>query len=89
MWDNARFHRDEQLERKLKRRGVTRVRLPRYSPDYNPIELLWQKLKHYLKKARIDVLGQLSGGLVEAMKEVKLSDVEGGCRKRGFNVSTA
>lgn len=89
VWDNASFHRDEKLLRKLKRRGVKLVRLPRYSPDYNPIELLWSKLKHYLKKARIDTFGQLEKGLVESMKEIKISDVEGWYRKCGFNVSMA
>ena len=36
LWDNASFHRDEKLLRKLKRRGVKLVRLPRYSPVNRP-----------------------------------------------------
>jgi hypothetical protein len=88
VWDNASFHGDEKLVRKLKRRGVKLVRLPRYSPDYNPIEMLWQKLKHYLKKARIDKYAQLQDGLVEAMKTVVVTDVEGWFSKCGFMPST-
>ena len=88
VWDNARFHGDEKLERKLRRRGVKLIRLPRYSPDYNPIEMLWQKLKHYLKKARIDEYAQLQNGLMEAMKTITGKDVEGWFRKCGFIPST-
>ena len=87
VWDNASFHRDDKLLRKLKRRGVKLVRLPRYSPDYNPIEMLWQKLKRHLKKARIDKYSQLEDGLVEAMKNLKPSDVEGWFRHCGFKPS--
>lgn len=89
VWDNARFHGDKKLERKLKRRGVKLVRLPRYSPDYNPIELLWQKLKHYLKKARIDKFSGLEDGIQQAMKRVNVCDVEAWYRKCGFMPSHA
>jgi len=88
VWDNASFHRDEKLLRKLKRRGVKLMRLPRYSPEYNPIEKLWQKLKHYLKKERIDQYSGLQSGLQEAMKKIKKSDVEGWYKCSGFRVST-
>jgi hypothetical protein len=87
VWDNASFHGDEKLERKLRRRGVKLVRLPRYSPDYNPIEKLWQKLKHYLKKARIDIFSELESGVMEAMKMINVSDIEGWYRSCGFRTS--
>ena len=87
-WDNASFHRDECLLRKLKRKGVKLVRLPRYSPDYNPIEMLWQKLKHYLKKARIDTFSELEAGLTEAMTKITITDVQGWFSHCGLNVPT-
>jgi transposase len=87
VWDNARFHGDTKLERKLIRRGVKLVRLPRYSPDYNPIEKLWQKLKHYLKKARIDLFSELESGVIDAMAKIKVSDIEGWYRSCGFRTS--
>lgn len=87
VWDNASFHRDESLLRKFKRKGVNLVRLPRYSPDYNPIEMLWQKLKHYLKKARIDQFSELESGLTEAMQEITITDVQGWFKHCGFSIS--
>lgn len=88
VWDNASFHRDDRLLAKLKRRGVKVKRLPRYSPEYNPIELMWQKLKHYLKKMRIDEFGKLESGVEKALDQIKVSDVRGWFAKCGFNVST-
>jgi hypothetical protein len=87
VWDNASFHRDENLLRKLRRRGVTLVRLPRYSPEYNPIEKLWQKLKHYMKKERIDLFCELEAGVVKEMEQIKVSDIEGWYRSCGFKTS--
>jgi hypothetical protein len=44
-------------------------------------------LKHDLKKARIDIFGELEGGVIEAMKKIKTSDIAGWYRKCGFNTS--
>lgn len=36
--DNARFHNKEQMKEILEKAGHTLLPLPRYSPDFNPIE---------------------------------------------------
>jgi transposase len=36
--DNARFHNKEQMQEILEKDGHTILPLPRYSPDFNPIE---------------------------------------------------
>jgi DDE superfamily endonuclease len=88
VWDNARFHQNVDLEKKLRRREITLVRLPRYSPEYNPIEKLWQKLKHYLKKARIDQFSELHDGLMMALEHVTCRDIEGWYQSCKFKVAT-
>lgn len=49
--------------RALARRGVTAlmsvVYMPLYSPDLNPIELCWSKLKHLLKTLEPRTVPQL------------------------------
>lgn len=45
--DGASYHRSAAVKAFLKKRSgrVTAYRLPSYSPDYNPIEKLWKKVK--------------------------------------------
>jgi transposase len=48
--DNLSAHKDRQALGMLKEAGVTVRFLPAYSPDYNPIELMWSKVKSILRK---------------------------------------
>jgi transposase len=48
--DNASFHRSEGLEQMYADAGVKLVYLPPYSPDLNPIEEFFAKLKGFIKR---------------------------------------
>ena len=49
--DNLGSHRSSAIRRGLKAAGAKLFFLPKYSPDLNPIEMLFSKLKHGLRKA--------------------------------------
>ena len=42
--------------------------LPRYSPDYNPIEEMWSKVKAYLKKVKARTKEALIRAIAEALE---------------------
>ena len=48
--DNASVHKVAGVEEAIKARGATPVYLPAYSPDLNPIEQLFAKIKAILRK---------------------------------------
>jgi transposase len=48
--DNVRFHKSERAEQLVKARGAWMLFLPAYSPDLNPIEMAFSKLKALLRK---------------------------------------
>jgi transposase len=61
--DNLSSHKDRQSLEMLKQAGVTVRFLPVYSPDYNPIELMWSKVKALLRKIESrtnDALSQIT-----------------------------
>ena len=58
--------------------------LPRYSPDLNPIELLWSKLKHFIKKARADTAEALEQAVETAVALVCGADARGWFEHCGF-----
>lgn len=49
--DNLPAHKGEAVKKIIQDRGATLVFLPPYSPDLNPIEMLFAKLKALLRKA--------------------------------------
>jgi len=49
--DNLGSHRGKAIRRIIRSVGARLFFLPKYSPDLNPIEQLFAKLKHWLRKA--------------------------------------
>jgi transposase len=49
--DNLSSHKGEQVRKAIEAAGAKRVFLPPYSPDFNPIENAFAKLKAQLRKA--------------------------------------
>jgi transposase len=66
--DNLSSHKSERAKAILKKRGAWFLFLPPYSPDLNPIEMAFAKLKAHLRRigARtIDALWQAVGDICE------------------------
>jgi len=66
--DNLSCHKREGVRRAIEAAGARLLFLPPYSPDYNPIELAFAKLKALLRKAgerTVDGLWRLLGRLLD------------------------
>ena len=66
--DNLSSHKSEKAAAILKERGAWFLFLPPYSPDLNPIEMAFSKLKAHLRKAKartIEALWQAVGSICE------------------------
>jgi len=50
--DNLAAHRAKGMARRIRKTGAGVWYLPPYSPDYNPIEKLWAKVKNALRTAK-------------------------------------
>lgn len=50
--DNLGSHKSEAVRAAIRAAGARRFFLPPYSPDLNPIEQVFAKLKHLLRKAK-------------------------------------
>jgi putative transposase len=51
--DNLQIHKRRAIREAIRRVGATLFFLPKYSPDLNPIEQVFAKLKHLLRKAAV------------------------------------
>jgi len=72
--DNLSSHKDRQALGMLKEAGVIVRFLPAYSPDYNPIELMWSKVKSILRKIEARTNETLLLAIGTALSEVTAKD---------------
>ena len=68
--DNLSSHKVSGVKKAITSVGATLLYLPPYSPDLNPIEKFFSKLKALLRKAatrRVDALWTMIGTLLESL----------------------
>tara|TARA_B100000683_G_C12386856_1_gene513770 strand:- start:25 stop:375 length:351 start_codon:yes stop_codon:yes gene_type:complete len=74
--DNVNFHKMESIITIIENAGIKVVHLPQYSPELNPIENMWSKLKAFLKKKKVKTFEQLEKYLQIGLNEVTEYDCE-------------
>ena len=75
--DNLSAHKDMQAIELIEACGCRSVFLPPYSPDLNPIEKMWSKIKAYLRGVEARTFDKLIEAIGEAFGFVTNSDAEG------------
>ena len=74
--DNLSAHKSEKARLMIEARGAQLVFLSPYSPDFNPIELCWSKVKAALRTAKARTFDALLEALAAALRSVAPADVE-------------
>jgi transposase len=75
LMDNLSAHKSDQVRAALEARGVQLIFLPPYSPDLNPIEHCWSKMKAALRAAKARTWEDLVAAVRDALLSVSRSDV--------------
>lgn len=84
--DNYPVHKALVVRERLEQQACKLMFLPTYSPDLNPIELLFAKLKTRLKQISAATLDSLSGAIRDTLEQVALTDLIGWFRHAGYVV---
>ena len=85
--DNLRCHKVKGVKEAIQQTGAQLLYLPPYSPDFNPIEMMWSKLKAVLRKVKARTVDSLLQALPKAFQTVSPSDVLGWFRESGYSLS--
>ena len=72
--DNLNFHKAPRIRRLIEGAGARLEFLPPYSPDLNPIELCWSKIKTALRSAKARSVEALLEALAHAFGSVTKHD---------------
>ena len=75
--DNMKSHYAKAVKNLLDGSCVRYIYLPPYSPDLNPIEKLWSKVKAFLRKFKARTLDALPNAIQCAFQAVSPYDCSG------------
>ena len=85
--DNLSAHKGRRVRELVEGRGCELLYLPPYSPDYNPIEQAFSKLKGLLRKAGARTREALIEAMGRALDAVTASDARGFFEHRGYRAA--
>ena len=75
LMDNLSSHKVAGVAALVEKRGARVEYLSPYSPDYNPIEKCWSKIKTYLRRAKARTYDALMQAIQEALQTITESDL--------------
>jgi len=73
--DNLSSHKVAGVIEPIIAAGASVLYLPPYSPDLNPIEMMWSKMKAYLRKMKARTKKSLETTIAEALNLISVSDI--------------
>jgi transposase len=82
--DNVGFHKSERVEQLVKAKGAWLLFLPAYSPDLNPIEMAFSKLKTLLRKRAARSFDAISDALGEIVRLFSVTDCRNFFKAAGY-----
>ena len=75
--DNLPAHKATEVQKAIESAGARVVFLSPYSPDFNPIENCWSKLKEFLRTRESRTYQELDRAITEAINSVTEKDIIG------------
>jgi len=85
--DNLTAHKRPQIKRAIEAAGANVLYLPPYSPDFNPIEMIWSKVKGVLRTIAARTIDALHEAFGFAFAAVTPADILGCFRHCGYTTS--
>jgi transposase len=82
--DNLSAHKNWGIRKLIESVGAELWYLPAYSPDLNPIEKMWSKIKSILRALKAGTTGALIDAIAKALDMITDSDAKGWFESCGY-----
>ena len=82
--DNLNVHKSEKAKQLIESVGAKYIHLPAYSPDLNPIEKMWSKVKQILRGIKARSREALETAIAYALDQVTHEDAKGWFASCGY-----
>jgi len=86
--DNVSFHKSSEIIKSIESTGAKVIYTPPYSPEYNPIEEMWSKVKAVLKGIGARTINNFGKAIKDALNSITKKDLIGWFRHAGYCGST-
>jgi transposase len=87
VWDNLPAHKTLLLQEFIASAQATLLPLPPYSPDFNPLEQCWSKVKEFLRAAEARTAEALNQAIEQAFARVTAVDARGWFQHCGYRLT--
>ena len=84
--DNLSSHKVKGVRQRIEAAGAELLYLPPYSPDLNPIEKAWSKLKLLLRSAKARTRDVLDQAITDLLPEITADNAKAWFRFCGYGV---
>ena len=85
--DNLRAHKQESIPPLVTAAGASLLYLPPYSPDLNPIEKMWSKIKEFLRATKARTSESLDEAITKAFLVLTPKDALSWSASCGYTIS--
>lgn len=82
--DNLGSHKSQVAQEFVESRSASYLFLPAYSPDLNPIEKMWSKVKQILRSLKARTREELFDATAKALSMVTADDAQGWFESCGY-----
>lgn len=84
--DNLSVHKSPEVLKLIEAVGAEVRFLPAYSPDLNPIEKMWSKIKALLRSAEARTPQELDEAISQAFSKITANDAAGYFTSCGYSI---
>ena len=85
--DNLSAHKRPEVIAAIRAVGANVLFLPPYSPEFNPIERLWSKLKNFIRRRPTRFRDEFDSAVRDAMDQVSPHDLQAWTTFAGYTLS--
>jgi transposase len=85
--DNCSVHKVKGILNPIYEKGATVLFLPPYSPDLNPIELAWFKMKSILRSLKARSVDEMFMALISSLNSITKIDIANWFKHDGYCVN--